>query len=302
MPDATLQTQRAPQVEPAIIASLHGEGRGLETVDRDDAIQLMHEHGAVLFRGFKVEASDFVQFSARFCSQFLEHGAPEFRPRRSADKTVAQAVIGNDSVSMHAEMNYSPMRPDVLWMHCTQPATRGGDTLLADSRQVLKNLPDATRKLFETRRVRYRHVLKSEIWKYNTKLTDRDQAVLLLNCVPNVVAMIADDDAIQMDFETDAIRPTGRSGELGFLNSVENVCEYADRVQTSVSFADGEPISAAVLADIGKAALAAATPIKWQPADVVIIDNSRLLHGRTSFEGDARVLDVRFGMLAQVAS
>jgi hypothetical protein len=196
-------------------------------------------------------------------------------------------------------MFYSPVRPDALWLYCTKPAGRGGETLIADGRDLLARLSASSRKLLETRRLRYRHVMTPELWKYNTKQAEVGQAAMLLNFVPNVTATALEGDNLQMDFETEAIRPTGRSGEPGFINSIANVIEYTERTTTQVTFADGEPLPDALIADILQANAAGQQRILWQPHDVMLIDNSRMLHGRAAFEeGDARTIDVRFGVLA----
>ena len=276
------------------IAVVLGHGRSLETVDRQETMQLLKTRGVVLFRGFAASSDAFVTFTDRFCHRFLRHSEPALRPTRLADGTLVGVLTGNGSVSLHAEMNYRPIRPDVLWFHCTQPASGGGQTIVADSRRVLATLAAETRRRFENQRVRYRYVLEPASWQRVVPVKRRRAAIAILNLRPNLTARAAGGDNIELEFVADAIRPTGANGALGFLNSVENGLEY----QLDVAFADGQPIDAATLQEIGRAGQLCAEPIEWERQDIAMINNSLIMHGRRSFEGDQqRLIDVRFGML-----
>ena len=280
------------------VVVMYGRGRSLDLIDRGQSLELMREYGAVVFRGFgDVDGASFMRLTERFCYHFLEHASVEYRPSRNEDGTVAEVVIGNDSVALHGEMYYAPVRPDSLWFHCTSPARKGGATTVADSRSVLAALSDRTRRAFETKRIVYRHRRPRADWERIAKMSDRDEVISTVNLLPDTVATAVGADDIQIEFTADAVRPTGFDGQPGFLNSIENMLEYADRSGTIVTFEDGETFDADMLADIARAGQSCTQDVDWQPNDVLLVDNTRLMHGRRSFEGNERRIDARFGLL-----
>ena len=276
------------------IATLQSSGAALDTLDPKQVMQLLRSRGAVLFRGFAADPVAFKAFTERFCGRFLKHPLRKLRPKQTADGTIAEVLIGNDSVSLHGEMKYNPFPPDILWFHCVQPAVSGGQTVIADGRQILAALSADTRRQFETKRIRYYTLLDPSIWRALIPVKHRRAAVLIVNLIPKCSARSAGQEDILMEFVTDAIRKSGPDKLPGFVNSIENALEYG----VDVSYADGERIPPAVLDDIRRAGLACAHDIEWQANDVVMIDNSRIMHGRRGFEGNERKINVRFGMLA----
>jgi alpha-ketoglutarate-dependent taurine dioxygenase len=300
-----MQQEAIPQTGPgaarhspkaSIINVFLGAGRPLTAVSSDEIMLRFNEKGVVLFRGFAGGLSEFMELTTIICERFLEHVSGTLRPQTVGDNTVTKVLVGTQAVSLHAEMNYSPMRPDALWFRCAEPARAGGETMVADSRQVLAALPDRTRETFETRRIRYRSCVGPSTWRHITKQQTRDQALALIALLPNCHGEPRGDDELQFDFLTEAIRPTSYHAEPGFLNSIANVIEYADQ-PIRVTFEDGEPIGPELLADIERAAKLAEEPISWEPGDVALIDNLRVMHGRRAFEGERRNIDVRFGLL-----
>lgn len=301
----TMQQEAIHQTQPGaarhsatatIIHVLHGAGRPLNAVSAEEIMPRLHEKGVVLFRGFSAGLSEFIELTSVICEMFLEHISGTLRPQTIGDNTVAKVLVGTNAVSLHAEMNYSPMRPEALWFRCAEPSRAGGETLVADSRQLLAALSDRTRKAFESRRIRYRSCVGPSTWQHITKQPTREQALALIALLPNCHAEAVRDDEIQFDFITEAIRPTSYHEQPGFLNSVANVIEYADQ-PIRVTFEDGEPIDAEMLADIAHAAVLVEEPISWEPGDVALIDNRRMMHGRRAFDGERRNIDVRFGLL-----
>ena len=56
----------------------------------------------------------------------------------------------------HAEMAYTPFRPDMLWFYCETPASQGGETLLCDGLDLWSRLRPATKDLFLSQKLTYR--------------------------------------------------------------------------------------------------------------------------------------------------
>jgi alpha-ketoglutarate-dependent taurine dioxygenase len=60
-----------------------------------------------------------------------------------------------------------------------------------------------------------------------------------------------------------------------------------------ISFEDGTPIAPSLVARVREQAKAIAVPIKWSKGEVVMIDNSRVMHGRNAFTDPNRKIHVR---------
>jgi alpha-ketoglutarate-dependent taurine dioxygenase len=281
----------APESGP--IAIVLGHGEPVDSVDRDHVLQLLRARGAVLFRGFAADSNAFEKLTSRFCPRFLRHIFKELRPSQSADGTTAQVLLGNDWVSLHGEMNYQPFRPDVLWFHCKKPPARGGETIVADGRHILAALSEDTRQQLRHRKIRYRRVLDAQNWQPLMPIKFRPAVVAAINFLPPCRARSIGSDGILLDFIARAIRPSGPDKLPTFINSIENAMEYG----AEVTFDDGSPLSPSVLQDIRRAGLACAQDIHWEPDDIAMLDNARVMHGRRSFEGSERSINVRFGML-----
>jgi alpha-ketoglutarate-dependent taurine dioxygenase len=78
--------------------------------------------------------------------------------------------------------------------------------------------------------------------------------------------------------------------------------EYVQGLQSSiVRFEDGLKIPDDVIFELKDVTDKLTLPIAWQKGDILMIDNTRLLHGRKSFSDNQREIYVRMGHLANSA-
>src|SRR3954451_22802058 len=114
------------KLTPAFGAIVEGDGSDpLLEVPTEDVIRLFRNSGAVLLRGFHLSGDAFERFTERFGTDFLINGNTT-RETVSEDGKTQTVNPGSGLIPPHAEMAYSPFRPDILWFHCVQPAERGG--------------------------------------------------------------------------------------------------------------------------------------------------------------------------------
>jgi hypothetical protein len=74
---------------------------------------------------------------------------------------------------------------------------------------------------------------------------------------------------------------TGNSNLKGSVNL---------ELESALTFEDGSLIPDAVIEEIEKVMYSLTQEIRWKPGDLVMIDNSRFLHGRRAFSDNRRRL------------
>src|SRR5690606_1648947 len=100
-------------------------------------------HGAVLFRGYGVDSADKLQ---AFCDVLGVERMDYPRgisPRHEVGQKVYTSTEAPPNVPLpiHTEMSYTSVFPRALAFCCVIPPQRGGETPLADMKQVLQHLP-----------------------------------------------------------------------------------------------------------------------------------------------------------------
>jgi alpha-ketoglutarate-dependent taurine dioxygenase len=266
------------------------KGTPISALDVHALIAQVRRHDFVLLRKFDVSEDGFVEFSDRFSRWFMKHAFARLRPRVGANPTVSEVLTGTQRILVHRELAYVPFTPDLLFLHCVQPAAEGGETTLCNGRSLWKELSPALRRLFEDRRLRYEHRWSREIWQSFLGTTDAAEALRAIRQRPGVVdARMDEDESLWYVFLTPALVRTA-GDEPAFSNSLLNVKQYETQVDIQLSLEDGTRIPDEVCQELDARAEAICYPVPWQPSDVLIIDNRATMHGRRAFTGPRRIL------------
>ena len=120
----------------------------------------MLERGAVLFRGFDVDSALKVESSIQAYEPNLNNHYRGTSPRKAQDgsKYVFSAadVPAHYPIAQHLEMSFLPAPPKKLFFSALKaPTSAGGETALADFRQVYQSLPNTLREKLATKKIRY---------------------------------------------------------------------------------------------------------------------------------------------------
>ncbi len=268
-------------------------------LERAPLLEQVRATGAILFRGFGASPEEFKAFSGRLSSHFMAYrGGAIPRAQVEGDRTVL-AVTGSHlgyAVSLHGEMYYMKQRPAVIWFYCAVPAETAGETTIADGEQFYQQLSPATRSCLASQLLAYHRTYPDGLWQrvYQTE----DLAV---------VADICGENEIQFSFDPIARSLTTRSLRSALSTSVytqrpvfiNNILPLLDGIvgdtESRVSWADGSEISAALAAELRAIAAELTIPIAWQAGDVLLLDNTRWLHGRRAYSDARRDIHVRLG-------
>jgi alpha-ketoglutarate-dependent taurine dioxygenase len=224
--------------------------------------------GAVLFRGFTTDLDGFPAFTSRFIGEPLVNGNTS-REDVVETQRIQTVNAGHDLIPLHAEMAYGPMRPDVLFFWCLAPPPPGsGETLVCDGVDVWHRMPSALRKRFDGRRVVYTFTRSRMIAIQSAGHESRLAADARV-----IHQRRHEDGTMDLVFTDSVVTPTRHDGRPAFANSL--IVE-----RDSATFDDGEPIDMGLRRDVFDCTARAAHRITWRLGDILMIDNSRVMHGR----------------------
>lgn len=267
------------------------------------------EHGALLFRGFGVGALDDFQRVIRTLYPVLLEYKERSTPRTRVGDNVYTSTEypAHLDIVQHNENSYSSTWPRKIAFYCQHPATTGGETPLADSREVYARLSSGTREAFAGRGVtyvrNYRHGLDLS-WEQAFQ-TD-DPAVVEEYCRSRSIRCEWLDGGTRLRtrqtrpalarhpvtrewlwfnqahlFHTSALDPSTRDA----LHA-----EYAEAdLPRQTFFGDGTAIPRAMLDEIRDAYACSMRAFPWETGDVLLVDNMLISHGRRAFTGTRKV-------------
>ena len=277
--------------------------------NKDAVGDQLRTHGGLLFRGFQVNGTD--PFEA--CVKALSGSLLEYEYRSTPRTRVAGSIYTSTeyppsrSIPMHNEMSYARAWPLKLWFHAVTPATRGGQTPLADSRKVLARISPRVRDTFAARQVMYVRNYGHGVdlpWQEVFQTTERLEVERLCRKVGMDLEWKTD-DRLTTRHICQAIAPHAQTGEPVWFNQAHlfHVTSLDDasrelllqrfgesELPRNAYYGDGSPIDAAVLDEIRQAYAAETVVFEWQTGDLLLLDNMRTAHGRQSFEGPRRLL------------
>jgi alpha-ketoglutarate-dependent taurine dioxygenase len=265
-------------------------GTRLHDLPAEPMIEAFREAGALIFRGFGTEPGEFAAFTGRFSTATLGRvHAGQNRRKVAADEATSTVDLGKQHVGPHAEMGYSPIRPDLLWFYCARPPADGGETTLFDGEDVWLKLPERLREKCASHDLIYSFDESGpELWPLFTGVAaDRDETLELLAALPGVSYVARDNGKIDIAYQVPAAPLSRYHGVPAFANSI------IPSESSGVTFADGTPVRSADRLSILDTCEELVTLVEWQRGDVVMVDNSRMMHGRRPFSDPGREIHVR---------
>jgi alpha-ketoglutarate-dependent taurine dioxygenase len=268
-------------------ATLFGPGK-LGEIDVGTVIHLFQKSSAVLFRGFEAGQDQFRLLSKKMSKEFITH--LNFTRQPYGDRTLTSVSPGHDHFFAHAEMGYVPFRPDVAWFYCERPARKGGETTIYDGVEVLKRLRADTRALFEQKRILFQLDYPSLVW---SAMAPDKQSLSLYLCRFDKRDFSYEFDKsehLHLRYVTSAITTTRYGAYSAFCNSLLD--------SKLPLFEDQEAIPKDALYDVISVTEELSIPVTWRAGDVLMLDNSRFMHGRREFEDEERQVLVRFSNVA----
>ena len=276
-------------------------------IDQENIRSLFKKSGVLLFRNFDINTDKFEQFTNLFGTEFMHYiGGAQVRKiiNKNGDQTISSVNFYTDSdkqqkrtfkLPLHGEMFYTKSRPTLLWFYCVAPPLEDGETTVCDGVQVYQELSEATKNLFKTKRIKYiRHYANGE-WQGRFQTDDLSELAKFCQESDLHLKIDKDTQAITTEYVYPAIVKTRWGGQEAFLNSILIVewQEAAGKTDSIVRLEDNSRIPDDVLLELQEVTERLTYLISWQRGDILMIDNTRMLHGRRAFSDQQRELYTR---------
>ncbi|MEO0421380.1 MAG: TauD/TfdA family dioxygenase [Pseudomonadota bacterium] len=277
----------------------------VESLDVDAIIEEVKRRGAVMLKDFAFDVPAFERLSDRFACEFVDNlGSGSLREtvNGASDGTIQNVAYRYGQgrqrtfpLPLHADRAYVKSKPQAMFFYCQRPASRGGQTTVADGLSVYECLSDRTRELFDTTRVKYIRHYGADEWPLLYRTADLDQ--VREYCARNDMTLRANaDGSIHTEFVTSAVPLTRWQRQPAFCNSVQIGYWQEHTLQRKINYVrleDDREIPAAVMAEVDEVSAALTVEVPWASGDLVMVDNTRMLHGRRRFDDEQRAVLVR---------
>ena len=192
-----------------------------------------------------------------------------------------------------------PWRPDVCFFACVKPPKEGtgGETTICDGTRLVRALPSKLVKTLKDRRFRYTEPVTEEeisFWLANDNPSPEDLQNPPEDC-PFTFHLVR--GQMLRSFTAPIFYKPMFSPVLSFGNFLL-FARYLKNNRFFPTFEDNSIIPDNVAETIKKVSDRLTVPIKWQAGDVVVLDNTRFMHGRNEITApqDRRILTY-FGYL-----
>lgn len=288
-----------------------GDGGVPSDITDVDAIGLTKRHGALLLRGYPIHtASDFSRVSSAWGNPALVSLACSAGPRIDLGGGVftANEAPPDECIPIHHEMAQCAHPPAYVLFHCQTPPASGGCTPIIQSARVAREL--TLKYPTVVKRIR-RHGLRyvrihppvtdhssplGKSWREVYNVHTREEAEAALAAEGTAWQWLEDGDhlrtvgpvlyPITYDPHTDT-ETLFIAAETSFLGTPDR------RASKAVIDGDGDtlhPETKAAFEYIGDYARRESARIPWKEGDVLILDNSRVMHARDTFTPPRRIL------------
>ncbi|WP_338294871.1 TauD/TfdA family dioxygenase [Planctobacterium marinum] len=261
----------------------------LTNIDRQQIIEAYLDKGALLFRGFKTDQAIFRSFAQSFCDFSVFNGSKQ-RKLLDGKNNIQTVNLGFDEFPLNAELAKDPWKPEVCFFACLKPPTSGGQTTICDGIELVKRL-DKKLDVNDQKR------LKKNFLVYQNRATQEeldfwlndknDLSSIRSDCPFN---FIKTKDGISSSYIVPALHKPMWKNQLAFGNLLL-IARFRHKLKNFPFFGDGTLVSTELLQTVKDEAEQITHEVNWQESDVLMLDNSRHMHGRRAIvEDDQRLI------------
>lgn len=265
--------------------------------------------GGILFRGFEMSAAeDFERVLDAFGIELMHYMEGATPRTQLSDKVYTSTEYPPEqSIALHNELSYVITWPMKIWFFCVVPADCGGETPIADVRNVCKHIsPKTVARFVEKGWMLARNFGDglSLPWQRAFRTDDRSQVEAYCR-VADMDYQWKSGDRLRTRQVRPAIARHPVTGDVVWFNhiafwhilSLEPAVREAmlaqfseDDLPYNTCYGDGSPIEAEVIDEIREAYGRETVEFRWRRGDVLMLDNMLVAHGRNPFAGARKVL------------
>lgn len=269
------------------------------------------EHGALLFRGYSVDTPEkFEQFVRSFSGKKLLNyiGGASPRIKLGGGVYTSTEYASQYMLSLHNELSYSDKFPEHVYFCCLTASQTGGETPLADSRRVLKNIDPEIVEKFKKRKIRYdrnlygssgtgfswqdafetedKSIVENYLIRANVNFTWRNDGGLRLSQIrPATTTHYVTGEEVWFN-QAEGFHPSALDPET-YQSLISMLSE--DEFRLNACFADGGAFDVSTLEHIREVNKKEMALFPWREGDILILDNLLTAHGRMPFTGNRKI-------------
>ena len=271
----------------------------LAVVDRAEVRSVYEQHGALLLRGYASSLEGFGKFASHFCPVAVQNESLN-RAALGTDQNIQSVNLGQQPFPLHPELSREPWKPDTAFFYCLEPPMSGGATTVCDGVAIVRDLPHGIRDAMAARRIKYLAPAGPELLHYWLGEVTPSADLLAsppLHC-PYQFEWVG--DQLARSFTRPLLHKPMFTEELAFGNFLL-FARYLRGVRTFPLLDDGALVPDEWVAAVKAVSDRLTKPIHWQRGDLLMLDNSRFMHGRTAVEdASSRLIATYFGYLNSV--
>ncbi|WP_120716176.1 TauD/TfdA family dioxygenase [Tsuneonella amylolytica] len=272
-------------------------GERLDRLPFEPVVELYKQHGALLFSGFGCDTPALRDFAARFCSTTVVNDSPG-RSSIDPDAQIYSVNHGNQEFALHPELSREPWKPDVAFFLCLSPPEGEGATTVCDGIELVRALPSAVRDGFAGRRLVYPGRVWPEFLEHWLGTANPD-AALLADPPPTCPYRFACDGSggLFRYFSRPALHKPMFGDDPAFGNFLL-FARFTNGMPNFPLLDDMRPVPEAWLQAAKTAGDRLSARVDWRQGDLLMLDNTRFMHGRTAIANPAsRLIATLFGYL-----
>lgn len=270
-------------------------GETLDTISTPEMLEHLRDT-AVLVRGFPPSIPAFNAFAKKFCAVSVFNESPN-RLVLDGENNIQSVNLGTEPFPLHPELSREPWKPDMCFFHCIDAPHQGGETTYCDGVELLRRIPDKVRNALENRSLLYIQPAPPAILQYWLGTSQPDDATLANPPASCPYRFRRFDTGIVRYFVHPALHKSLLSDEMAFGNFLL-FARYYLKLDRIPLFEDGNVVPDWIVDAIKAAAAPITFSVSWQPGDILILDNSRFMHGRNAItEPGDRLIASYFGYL-----
>lgn len=251
-------------------------------------------HGALLLRGFDFDVGAFREFAERICRTSVFNESPN-RAVLDPESNIQSVDLGTEEFPLHPELSREPWRPDVCLFACLHAPRHGGETTVCDGVELVKRLPPALVDAMRVRNIFYFQQASPdalEFWLGTANPTSHQLAHPPKQCP---YFFMQDGDRVIRGFGRPLLHKPMFSDKLAFGNFLLFARDFQHKDNFPI-LENGSSVPDEWMAAIREAAAEVTHDLAWQTGDILILDNSRFMHGRRAItDPENRIIASYFG-------